>query len=84
MGMRLVRRALVFAAAISISAFAQDPKKDPEQIGSREVAKASPYPPALKRSDPKFAKWSAAGLRGPLGEYTVGRKESRPCLCTGG
>jgi predicted Zn-dependent protease len=39
MGMRLVRPALVFAAAISISAFAQDPKRDPDQIGSRDVAK---------------------------------------------
>lgn len=37
--MRLVRPTLVFAAALSLTAVAQDPKKDPDQIGSRDVSK---------------------------------------------
>lgn len=37
--MPILRRALVFAAVVSMTAFAQDPKKNPDRIGSRDVSK---------------------------------------------
>ena len=39
--MRFVRTAVVFSAVLAIAALGQqkDPKKDPDQIGTRDVAK---------------------------------------------